>query len=131
MVILIGLACGILFGAMDGFLNANPIAVRLYEPYKPIARKSVNMIAGIVIDLFYGLILAAIFLLLYQSLPGDVGVLKGISFGLLAWFLRTVMYAASNWMMFNVPIRTILYMLATGLVEMLILGLLYGLTLTP
>ncbi len=131
MVILIGFASGILFGVMDGLLNVNPIAVKLYEPYKPIARKSINMIAGIVIDLVYGFILAAIFILLYQSLPGNIGILKGISFGSLAWFLRSVMYSASNWMMFDVPNRTILYTLAAGLVEMLVLGLLYGLTLTP
>jgi hypothetical protein len=89
------------------------------------------MPAGIVIDLAYGFILAAIFILLYKSLPGGTGVLKGISFGILIWFLRVVMYAASNWMMFDVPLSTILYTLAAGLVEMLLLGLLYGIGLKP
>jgi hypothetical protein len=89
------------------------------------------MPAGIVIDLAYGYILAAIFILLYKSLPGGTGVLKGISFGILIWFLRVVMYAASNWMMFDVPLSTILYTLAAGLVEMLLLGLLYGIGLKP
>jgi len=42
---------------------------------------------------------------------------------------RVVMYVASQWMMFNVPIRALLYTLITGLCEMLILGILYGLTL--
>ncbi len=131
MYVLISVVGGILFGAMDGLFNANPLAVKLYKPYEPIARKSINMIAGIVIDLAYGFILAAIFLLLYPSLPGTIGILKGISFAILVWFFRAVMYAVSNWMMFDVPIRTILYTVGAGLVEMLVLGCLYGLTLTP
>jgi hypothetical protein len=131
MYILISIAGGVLFGVLDGLLNANPIAVKLYKPYESIARKSINMPAGIVIDLAYGFILAAIFILLYKSLPGGTGVLKGISFGILIWFLRVVMYAASNWMMFDVPLSTILYTLAAGLVEMLLLGLLYGIGLKP
>lgn len=131
MVILISIAGGVLFGVMDGLLNANPLARKLYKPYEPIARKSINMAAGIVVDLVYGFVLAAIFLLLYASLPGSTGAWKGISFGMLVWFFRAVMYAASNWVMFEVPLNTVLYMLAAGLVEMLILGLLYGLTLRP
>jgi hypothetical protein len=34
-------------------------------------------------------------------------------------------------MMFQVPARTLLYLLAAGLAEMLALGVLYGLTLSP
>jgi len=41
------------------------------------------------------------------------------------------MYAASQWVMFNVPVETLLYSLVSGLGEMLILGVLYGLTLKP
>jgi len=33
--------------------------------------------------------------------------------------------------MFRVPVATLLYGLAAGLLEMLALGVLYGLTLTP
>lgn len=131
MYILISIAGGVLFGVLDGLLNANPIAVKLYKPYEPIARKSINMPAGILIDLAYGFILAAVFMFLYKSLPGGTGVLKGMSFGILVWFLRVVMYAASNWMMFEVPLGTILYTLAAGLVEMLLLGILYGIGLKP
>jgi hypothetical protein len=79
----------------------------------------------------YGFALAGIFLLLYKSLPGGAGLAKGISFALIVWFFRVVMQAASQWMMFSVPGGAILYMLAAGLVEMLVLGILYGLTLRP
>ena len=129
--IIVSVISGILFGILDGIINANPLAQKLFEVYKPIAKTSMNFIAGILIDLAYGFILAGIYLILYTSLPGGIGVVKGISFALLAWFFRVAMQAASQWMMFKVPARTLLYSLVTGFIEMLILGLLYGLTLKP
>ena len=129
--IIVSVVSGILFGVLDGVINANPLAQRLYEVYKPIARTSINPLAGILIDLVYGFVMAGVFLLLYESLPGGTGLVKGVSFALLAWFFRVVMYAASQWVMFNVPVETLLYSLVSGLGEMLILGVLYGLTLKP
>ena len=129
--IIVSLAGGVLFGLMDGLINANPWATRLYAVYKPIARSSVNAPIGLVIDLVYGFLLAGVFLLCYASLPGAAGLAKGISFALLVWFFRVVMAVASTWMMFNVPVQTLLYTLFTGLGEMLVLGVLYGLTLPP
>jgi len=129
--IIVSIISGILFGLMDGIINANPFARRLFEIYKPIARTSFNPLAGIVIDLVFGFVMAGVFLLLYASLPGESGLVKGVSFAILAWFFRVVMYTASQWVMFNVPGKTLFYTLVTGLGEMLILGLLYGLTLKP
>jgi hypothetical protein len=129
--VIVSVISGILFGLLDGVIQANPLAQRLYEVYKPIARTSVNPLAGVIIDLVYGFIMAGIFLLLYRSLPGETGLVKGVSFAFLAWFFRVVMHTASQWMMFNVPVETLLYALVTGLGEMLILGILYGLTLKP
>jgi len=129
--IIISIISGILFGIIDGLINANYLAQELYEVFKPIAKTAINVPAGIVIDLVYGFIMAGVFLLLYRSLPGDMGLLKGISFAFLIWFFRVVMSVISGWMMFNVPIGALLYTLITGLGEMLILGILYGLTLKP
>jgi hypothetical protein len=129
--IIVSISSGILFGILDGLINANPLAQKLYAVYKPIARISINVPIGIAIDLAYGFIMAAVFLLIYQSLPGQSGIVRGITFALIVWFFRVVMSAASTWMMFNVPLTAILYTLITGLVEMLILGILYGLTLKP
>jgi len=129
--VIVAVVSGMLFGAMDAMLNANPVAQRLLEVYKPIARTSIDPVAGIVIDLAYGFAMAGVFLLLYESLPGGSGLLKGMSFALLAWFFRVVMSVASQWMMFRVPARTLLYSLVTGLGEMLVLGVLYGATLRP
>ena len=129
--IVVSIISGFLFGFMDGLINANPFAQRLFEFYKPIAKTSINIPAGIVIDLIYGFVMAGVFLLLYSSLPGSGGLLKGISFGLLVWFFRVVMHIATTWMTLNVPISAVVYALLTGLAEMLILGILYGLTLRP
>lgn len=112
-------------------MNANHLAQRLFEVYKPIARQSINPLAGILIDLVYGFIMAGVFLLLYTSLPGVTGLVKGLSFAILVWFFRVVMSAASQWVMFRIPVKTLLYSLVAGLGEMLVLGLLYGLTLAP
>lgn len=129
--IIVSIVGGILFGLIDGLINANPWATRLMEVYKPLAKSAINVPAGIVIDLAYGFILAGIFLLLYASLPSEVGLAKGVSFAFLVWFFRVVMGVASTWMMFNVSVQTLFYQLITGLGEMLVLGVLYGLALQP
>ncbi len=48
--VIVSLTSGILFGVLDAVINANPLAQRLYEFYRPIARASVNAPAGVVID---------------------------------------------------------------------------------
>jgi hypothetical protein len=74
--------------------------------------------------------MAGIFLLLHKSLPGDPW-LKGLTFGLLVWFFRVLMQVVSQSVMFAIPASTLLYSLICGLIEVLILGLIYGLSLTP
>jgi hypothetical protein len=129
--IIVSVTGGILFGILDGLIHANPLASKLYEVYAPIAKTSLNFVAGTIIDLAYGFILAALFLLLYPGLPGESGLVKGVSFSLIVWFLRVVMGVASRWLMYKVPSNTLVYDLLAGLVEMLILGILFGLALHP
>jgi hypothetical protein len=129
--VVVSLVSGILFGVLDGLINANPFAQRLYAVYQPIAKTSFNPVAGIAIDILYGFVMAGLFLVLYNSLPGEAGLVKGISFALMVWFFRVLMHVAAQWMMFNVPVTALLYTLVAGLGEMLILGLLYGLALKP
>ncbi len=131
LYIIVSIISGILFGILDGLINANPLAVRLYAVYKPIARKSINVPAGVLIDLLYGFVMAGVFLVLYPSLPGEIGIVKGIGFALLVWFFRVVMSVASQWMMYITPVRSLLYTVIAGFGELLILGMLYGLTLHP
>jgi hypothetical protein len=129
--IVVSIAGGVLFGILDGVINANPLAQSLYRVYQPIAKPSIDPLAGSLIDLVYGFVMAGVFLLLYQSLPGRTGPVKGLSFAGLVWFFRVVMSVASQWMMFAVPGEALLYTLVAGLGEMLILGVLYGATLKP
>lgn len=129
--IIVSVASGILFAVLDGVINANPFAQKLYEVFKPITRTSLNPFAAIAIDIVFGFIMAGVFLLLYKSLPGNSGLIKGVSFAFLIWFFRVIMYAASQWVMFNIPAETLCYSLIAGLGEMLVLGVFYGLTLRP
>lgn len=131
LYIVISVVSGILFGVLDGLIHANPVAQRLLEVYKPIARTSINVAAGVLIDLVYGFVMAGVFLLLYASLPGESGLAKGLCFAVLIWFFRVVMSVVSQWMMFAIPGKAVAYILGSGLGEMLVLGILYGLTLAP
>ncbi len=55
--VIVSVTSGILFGVMDALINANLIAQRLFEAYKPVSRLSVNVPAGVVVDLLYGFIM--------------------------------------------------------------------------
>ena len=125
-VFIVGVASGILFLVMDFVLNVNPLARRLNEPYRPIARRELRLLAPVIIDLAYGLLMAGIFLMLRPALPGSKVVGAGISFGLLTWFFRVLMAGISQWVMFDVPLRTHFYSIGAGLIEMMALGLFYG-----
>ena len=129
--LIVGLANGLLFGTLDGLINVNALARKLLEVYRPIARTAINIPAGILIDLAWGLVMGFVFLLLYGSWPGRTGLVKGLVFALIVWFFRVVMNAASTGMMFRVPMATLAYLVLAGLVEMLILGVVYGLFLKP
>jgi len=56
--VLISVISGLLFGIMDGWIHANPLARKLYAVYAPIARKSIHIPAGLLIDLLYGFVMA-------------------------------------------------------------------------
>jgi len=45
--------------------------------------------------------------------------------------LRVVMSVASTWMMYTVPVQTLVYSAFTGFVEMMIIAIVYGLFLKP
>ncbi|MCB1516189.1 MAG: hypothetical protein KDJ19_01030 [Hyphomicrobiaceae bacterium] len=124
--VLVSISAGILFGVMDGLINANPLAQSLMSVYAPVARDGVNVPVGIAIDLFYGFAMTAIFMLLAPAIPGESGLIKGLFYGLGVWFFRVVMSAASAWMMHRVSGALVGYQLATGLIEMLVIGALIG-----
>jgi hypothetical protein len=127
--VVVGLVAGVAFLILDGVLNANPVAQRMYAVYGPIARPSVNAVAGSVVDVAYGLILVALFVTLRHCLPGATSLTKGMSFGAMVWFLRVVMRVAGEWVMTTVPPSTHAYSLLSGLVQMLFVAGLIALLL--
>ena len=127
-VLWVGILAGVVFAVLDGLLNANPLAQRLYSTYKPIMRESVNAPLGLAFDLISGLVMASLFVILKPGLPGGF-LVKGFSFGLIAWFFRVAMGVAAQSVMFKIPASTLAYTLVTGLIEMTILGSLYGIAL--
>jgi len=122
---------GIIFAILDAVINANPLAQKLMSSYGPLAKTSLNLPAGIMIDLFYGFVMCAIFLLVYNSLPSENAVIKGVIYGLIIWFFRVVMSVLTTYMTLQVPVKTLVYILLTGLFEMLTIGIFYGLTIKP
>lgn len=120
---------GIIFGTLDGVIHGNPLAISLFQVYSSLARKEINFRIGILIDLFYGFVLGGLYLLLYSSLPGSLGIMKGLSYAGILWFLRVFMNTVSSWMMYTIPVKTLIYTALSGLVEMAFLGALYGLFL--
>lgn len=127
--ILVSLGTGLLFGVMDALIHANPYARNLYAVYEPLAKTKINAPAGIAIDLVYGFVIVAVFWALYTALPGQSALMKGIVLGVGIWFFRVVMAVATSWITQQVPVSLLIYQLATGLVEMLILGAFVGLLL--
>lgn len=127
--IVVSVTSGLVFGVLDGLIHANPIAIKVYRLYKPIQRTKINVPIGILIDLIYGFIMAGLFLLLNKSIPGATGWQKGLIYGCIIWFFRVVMHSVSNWMMFEESFQTLLYTMLAGFIEMMILGLIYGMFL--
>ncbi len=115
----VGLAAGASFLVLDGLLNGNPFAQEVYAAYRPIARSSVNAVAGSLVDVVYGLILVALFMTLRHCLPGRTNLVKGLSFGAMVWFLRVVMRVAGEWVISTVPVSAHVYSLVAGLVQTL------------
>ena len=129
--IVVSVISGVLFGILDGLINANPLAQELFSVFNSISKPTINVLAGIIIDLLYGFVMAGLFLILYKGIPGKRGWIKGLNYGLIIWFFRVLMYVVTIWMCFIIPVQTLLYILITGFGEMLVLGLIYGISLNP
>jgi hypothetical protein len=127
--LIVSLVSGLLFAFLDGLVNANPLARDLYQVFKPIAKTSINVTAGILIDLVYGFVMAGLFLTLYNCLPGRSGLVKGVTFAAMTWFFRVLMQAVGEWITLEIPVKVLVYTMVAGAFEMLTLGILYGLTL--
>lgn len=75
---------------------------------------------GLLFELLNGFMLTVIYAVIYPALPG-VGWRKGLSYGLIAWGLRVVMWAFSTYMITDTAPILIDVTVFTGLIEMLII----------
>ena len=79
-----------------------------------------KMMISPIFELINGFMLATVYAIICGSLPGE-GWRKGISYGLIVWGMRVVMWAFSTYMMTDMSPIMIAIIVATGLVEVLIL----------
>lgn len=129
--LIISLACGILYWILDGIITWNPYAQKLYQSsaFRSNVKPAFSLLKSFCVYLVYGFAMAGIFLLLYKALPGEIGIVKGISFSLISWYFRGLMGIMLQWTFGTVPLKNMGYFAITGLSESLILGVLLGLTL--
>ena len=104
-----------IFGMLGGLIGMQLFGLPLEQP------SEVKMMIGPIFELINGFMLALIYAIIHPDLPGQ-GWKKGVSYGLIVWGLRVVMWAFSNYMMTDMPPVLIVITVVTGLIEVLILG---------
>jgi hypothetical protein len=111
------LVLDMLFGVAGGWIVAQISGQPVDQPTGIEAKMGL----GLLFELVNGFLLAAIYAVIYRCLPGQ-GWVKGISYGLLVWALRVVMWAFSTYVMTELSPLLIAVTVVTGLVEVLVLG---------
>ena len=99
-LIVTGLVASVLFLVLDMVLGmaGGWIGKRLFGlPSAQPAGIETKMKLGLVFELINGFLLALIYAVIHACLPGQ-GWIKGLSYGLIVWALRVVMWAFSTYM---------------------------------
>lgn len=102
------------FGVLGGMIGELAFGVPSGQP------DEAKLATGLVFELINGFMLALIYAIIYPALPGK-GWQKGISYALIVWGLRVVMWAFSTYMMTDMSPIMIGITVLTGLLEMLII----------
>jgi hypothetical protein len=108
------LALDALFGVLGGVIAEQAFGIPAGQP------DQAKMGLGLVFELVNGFMLALIYAMIHPALPGE-GWKKGVSYGLIVWGLRVVMWAFSTYMMTSMSPILIGITVVTGLIEMLII----------
>jgi hypothetical protein len=123
-LIVTGLVASVLFLVLDmalgmagGWIGARLFGLSSAQP----AGLDAKIKLGLVFELINGFLLALIYALIHACLPGR-GWIKGVSYGLIVWALRVVMWAFSTYMMTDMAPAKIGITVGTGLIEVLVLG---------
>jgi len=123
-LVLAGVVAAVLFLVLDmvfGVTGGWIVAQISGRPIRQPAGIEAKMALGLVFELINGFLLVAIYAVIHPCLPGR-GWAKGISYGLLVWALRVVMWAFSTYMMTDMSPLLIVVTVVTGLIEVLVLG---------
>jgi len=124
------LSCGIITGVL--FLVFDMLIAILtgpiFSPYSdlPIWKTPPNILAGLIFDLINGLILAAVYTIVYNGIPG-FGWKKGLIYGIFVGLFRVVMSSFSTIVMYNIPLTLVIASLITGYIEIIILCIILAL----
>jgi len=115
-----GIITGVLFIVFDMFIAI--LTGPIFSPYSdlPIWRTPPNILAGLIFDLINGLILAAVYTIVYNGIPG-FGWKKGLIYGIFVGLFRVVMCSFSTIVMYNIPLALVIASLITGYIEIIIL----------
>jgi hypothetical protein len=111
---------GILFVIFDMLIGI--LTSRLFQPYAELAiwKTPPDVLAGTVFDLVNGLILAAVYMAIFESIPGT-GWKKGLNYGAIVGLFRVIMPSFSTIVMYSVPLDLVITNLVTGYAEILAL----------
>jgi len=90
------------------------------EVWKPIT--STNMAFSALTTLFFGIVLALVYALLYKGLPIK-GLKKGLLYGFIVWLVGTLPGMASTYSFTVIAPGVVIYWTLIGLVHYLLLGL--------
>jgi hypothetical protein len=132
-LIVTGVVAAVLFLVLDMGLGmvGGWIGTRFFgQPSAQPAGIDAKIKLGLVFELINGFLLALIYAVIHACLPGR-GWTKGVSYGLVVWALRVVMWAFSTYMMTDMAPATIGITVGTGLIEVLILGVVIALVYGP
>lgn len=116
------LVLDMILGAAGGFIGAQLFGLPFEQP--PGIEAKIKF--GLIFELINGFMLALIYAVIQPALPSQ-GWKKGISYGLIVWGLRVVMWAFSTYMMTDMSSILIAITVVTGLIEVLILGVVIAL----
>lgn len=119
---------------ISNLLYMNPVVAKINERFAGhVSIKSFDFIGGlgnwILITMVFGIVLVFIWIVLYRYvyavLPGN-GWLKGLVFGLIVGFIKSVPEAFNQFMVINYPIPLIIVQLVNTLLGLTIFGVLLG-----
>jgi hypothetical protein len=124
-LIIAGITASVLFLVLDAVLGmaGGLVGAQVFGlPFEQPPGIEGKMMISPVFELINGFMLAVIYAVIHPSLPGQ-GWRRGISYGLIVWGLRVVMWAFSTYMMTDMAPILIAITVVTGLIEVLILGI--------